>query len=213
MNKTNIVLIVIILILLAFSYKTHSEIKSLKEYSESCAKENESLKMDLDLLKKRLNRQLLEMQAANKAQKNAELDQKFYSMKSEIDKLKKQNAPHKTQEYKERENKIWEDWSSVIKQTWGPELAKKLAGFDFSEQEIKTSVDEYNKMVDHSQDIFLSWYRNEITDNEASEKAVEAAREFFDELSDSVGAQKASIALSVIFPDLNFRQLMFMLDR
>ena len=118
MNKTNIVLIVIILILLAFSYKTHSEIKSLKEYSESCAKENESLKMDLDLLKKRLNRQLLEMQAANKAQKNAELDQKFYSMKSEIDKLKKQNAPHKTQEYKERENKIWEDWSSVIKQTW-----------------------------------------------------------------------------------------------
>ena len=57
MNKTNIVLIVIILILLAFSYKTHSEIKSLKEYSESCAKENESLKMDLDLLKKRLLQQ------------------------------------------------------------------------------------------------------------------------------------------------------------
>lgn len=213
MNKTNIILIVIILILLGFSYRTHSEIKSLKEYSEACAKENETLKMDLDVLKKRLNKQLLEMQSANKAQKNVELDQKFNSMKNEIDKLRQQNAKHKTQEYREREEKIWEDWSTVIKQVWGPELSKKLGGFDFSEQEITTSIEEYNKMVDNSRDIFLSWYRNEINEEEAAEKAVDIAREFFDELSDSVGAQKASIALSVIFPDLNFRQMMFTIDR
>lgn len=213
MSRTNIILTIIILILAVFLYRNHSELRSLKEYSEACAKENETLKMDLEVLKKRLNKQLLEMQSASKAQKNVELDQKFNSMKNEIKKLKEQQQQHQTQEYREREAKIWESWSSVIKQVWGPELGKKLVGFGFSENEIATSVEEYNKMVDNSREIFLSWYRNEITEEEAAERGVDVARDFFDGLSDSVGAQKASIALSVIFPDLNFRQMMFTIDR
>ena len=187
------------------SYQDNLEMERLKSLSETYAKENESLKIDLEMLRKKLL-------AAESAQKTAQPNefsiqqqQKFKAMRDEIQKLKSEAVPKN----REKENLIWDLTLENIKNFVDIELTKKLASFGFKPEETSICVEEYKSTLDKSKDATLQWYRNEITDTEYEEKAIEISREFYNELSESVGENLASITLSVVLPDYEFRKKIF----
>ena len=208
MNKTVLMLLISdIVIFAAFAfiiYQDNLELERLKSISETYAKENESLKIDLEMLRKKLivseNRSQVQPDDFARQQ-----NQKFQAMREEIRRLKAESVPKN----QEKEEQIWNFTLESIKNFVDIELTKKLASFGFQPEETEVCVNEYKKSLETSKDILLQWYRNEINDDEYEEKALETSREFYKNLSAAVGENKASITLSVVLPDPNFRRKMF----
>jgi len=208
MNKTVLILLISdIVIFAAFAfiiYQDNLELERLKSISETYAKENESLKIDLEMLRKKLivseNRSQVQPDDFARQQ-----NQKFQAMREEIRRLKAESVPKN----QEKEEQIWNFTLESIKNFVDIELTKKLASFGFQPEETEVCVNEYKKSLETSKDILLQWYRNEINDDEYEEKALETSREFYKNLSAAVGENKASITLSVVLPDPNFRRKMF----
>ena len=209
MNKTVVALIVSdIFVFIAFGfliYQKNMETERLKSVSEAYAKENESLKIDLEMLRKKLleaeNRQL----ASGKNDFVQQQNLKFKAMKDEIERLKSDSRP----DNREKEEQIWNYTLDSVKTFVDIELTKKLASFGFKPEETAVCVTEYKNTLEKSKDIFLQWYRDEITDAEYEEKVLTVSRNLYDDLSKSVGANLASITISVVFPDYEYRKKMF----
>ena len=89
------------------------------------------------------------------------------------------------------------------------ELSRRLASFGFKPEETAVCVEEYKESIAKSKDALLQWYRNEITDTEYMEKVLDISREFYRNMAESVGENLASITLSVVLPDPEFRKKMF----
>ena len=185
-------------------YQDNLEMERLKSISETYAKENESLKIDLEMLRKKL----LALENSRKAQPNEfaiQQQQKFKAMREEIQRLKADKKPNN----KEREEQVWDTALANIESFIDVELTKKLASFGFKPEETEICVTEYKNDVRKTKDLMLQWYRNEINDNEYEEGLLSISREFYDNLSASVGENIASITLSVVIPDYEFRKKMF----
>lgn len=203
------ILISDIVIFAAFAfiiYQDNLELERLKSISETYAKENESLKIDLEMLRKKFS--ALESSQKKTAQSNdfALLQQqKFNAMKDEIQRLKAENKP----DNKEREDQVWDLALENVKFFVDIELTKRLASFGFKPEETEICVTEYKNTLEKSKDVLLQWYRNEITDNEYKDEIMRMSREFYDTLSASVGENLASITISVVLPDYEFRKKMF----
>ena len=208
MNKKILMLMISdIVIFAAFAfiiYQDNLEMERLKSISETYAKENESLKIDLEMLRKKL----LALENSRKAQPNEfaiQQQQKFKAMREEIQRLKADKKPNN----KEREEQVWDTALANIESFIDVELTKKLASFGFKPEETEICVTEYKNDVRKTKDLMLQWYRNEINDNEYEEGLLSISREFYDNLSASVGENIASITLSVVIPDYEFRKKMF----
>ncbi|MBO7128023.1 hypothetical protein J6W78_10855 [bacterium] len=210
MNKKILMLLIFdIVIFAAFAFiirQDNLEMERLKSISENYAKENESLKIDLEMLRKKFS--ALENSQKKTAQSNdfsIQQQQKFQAMREEIQRLKKEVTPKN----REKEDKIWDNMLENIKTFVDIELTKKLASFGFQPEETEVCVTEYKKSLEKSKDISLQWYRNEISDDEYEEKALETSREFYKNLAAAVGENMASITLSVVLPDYEFRKKIF----
>ncbi|MBQ3367758.1 hypothetical protein IJG44_02530 [bacterium] len=209
MNKTLLLLLISdIVIFAAFAfiiYQDNLELERLKSISETYAKENESLKIDLEMLRKKF-------QALENSRKTApsndfavQQHQKFQAMREEIRRLKSENK----HDNKEREDQVWDTALENVKTFVDIELTKRLASFGFKPEETEVCVTEYKNTLEKSKDVLLQWYRNEITDTEYGEEIIKISREFYDNISSSVGENLASITLSVVLPDYEFRKKMF----
>ncbi len=209
MNKKMLMLLISdIVIIAAFGfiiYQDNKELERLKSVSETYAKENESLKIDLELMRKRLL-------TAENSQKNAQSkdfallqQQKFNAMKEEIQRLKAENKP----DNKEREDQVWDLALENVKFFVDIELSKRLASFGFKPEETEVCVTEYKNTLEKSKETLLQWYRNEMTDTEYMEKVLDISREFYKDMADAIGENKASITISLVLPDPNFRRMMF----
>lgn len=209
MNKKMLMLLISdIVIIAAFGfiiYQDNKELERLKSVSETYAKENESLKIDLELMRKRLL-------TAENSRKNAQSkdfallqQQKFNAMKEEIQRLKAENKP----DNKEREDQVWDLALENVKFFVDIELSKRLASFGFKPEETEVCVTEYKNTLEKSKETLLQWYRNEMTDTEYMEKVLDISREFYKDMADAIGENKASITISLVLPDPNFRRMMF----
>lgn len=211
MNKLSLVLSVAIAVLIAvFSavlYNNANEIEKLKAAAAICAKENESLKIDTEMLKKRL---------AQMSDKNSRATTKTYgfsdiqqgqikAMKGEIERLKAE----KRTDNKEREEEVWDLMLTTAQDFVDAELTKQLTNLGFQPEETATCVEEYQDALGKTKDLMLQWYRNEISSDEYYEKMVVVARDFYKEISSSVGENKASVVLSIILPDYEVRKKVF----
>lgn len=209
MNKKILILIVTdIVMIAAFSfiiYQDNLELERLKSISETYAKENESLKIDLELLKKKLIAAETRQYGGRSNDFAQQQDLKFQAMRDEIARLKSENRP----DNREKEDQIWDYTLENVKTFIDIELTKKLASFGFEPEETATCVTEYKNTLEKSKDVLLQWYRNEITDTEYQDEIMRMSREFYDTLSASVGENKASITIGVVLPDPNFRKKMF----
>lgn len=209
MNKKVLMLLISdIVIFVAFAfiiYQDNLELERLKSLSETYAKENESLKIDLEMLRRKL-------MVAENIQKTArpndfavQQQQKFQAMREEIQRLKNEAAPKN----REKEDQIWDITLENVKTFIDIELTKRLASFGFKPEETEICVTEYKNSLEQSKDVLLQWYRNEISDDEYKDEVMKISREFYDNLSASVGENLASITLSVVLPDYEFRKKMF----
>lgn len=209
MNKKILLfLIADIVIFAAFAfviYQDNLELERLKSISETYAKENESLKIDLEMLRKRLAAAEMKNSASNTNDFSQQQILKFKAMKDEIQRLKNDAAPKN----REKEDQIWDYTLENVKSFVDIELTKKLASFGFKPEETEICVTEYKNTLEKSKDVLLQWYRNEITDTEYKDEIMRMSREFYDTLSASVGENLASITISVVLPDYEFRKQMF----
>ena len=209
MNKKILMLMITDIVMIAaftfIIYQDNMELERLKNISETYAKENESLKIDLEMLKKKLIAAETRQYGGRSNDFAQHQDLKFRAMKDEIARLKSENRP----DNREKENQIWDYTLEEFKNFFDIELTKKLASFGFQPEETEACVTEYKKVLDESKDILLQWYRNEITDADFEEKVLDVSREFYKNLSSAVGENKASITIGVVLPDPNFRRKMF----
>ena len=209
MNKKILLfLIADIVIFAAFAfviYQDNLELERLKSISETYAKENESLKIDLEMLRKRLAAAEMKNSASNTNDFSQQQILKFKAMKDEIKRLKNDAAPKN----REKEDQIWDYTLENVKSFVDIELTKRLASFGFKPEETEICVTEYKNTLEKSKDVLLQWYRNEITDTEYKDEIMRMSREFYDTLSASVGENLASITISVVLPDYEFRKQMF----
>ena len=209
MNKKILMLLISdIVIFAAFGfiiYQDNLELERLKSISENYAKENESLKIDLELLRKRLVAAENRQHEAHTNDFAIQQQQKFQAMREEIQRLKKGAVPKN----REKEDQIWENTLEGVKFLIDIELTKRLASFGFKPEETAICVEEYKESIARSKDVLLQWYRNEIDDAEYSEKILNISREFYKNMAESVGENLASITISIVLPDPNFRKRMF----
>ena len=209
MNKKVLLLLISdIVIFAAFAfiiYQDNLELERLKSLSETYAKENESLKIDLEMLRKKLLAAESTQKTAQPNEFSIQQQQKFKAMREEIQRLQADRKPSN----KEREEQVWDTALANIESFIDVELTKKLASFGFKPEETEICVTEYKNEVRKTKDLMLQWYRNEIDDNEYEEGLLSISREFYDNLSASVGENIASITLSVVIPDYEFRKKMF----
>ena len=209
MNKKILILLISdIVIFAAFAfiiYQDNLEMERLKNISENYAKENESLKIDLEMLRKKFLALESSQKTANSNDFAIQQQQKFKAMRDEIQKLKNEAVPKN----RDKEDQIWDLTLENVKTFVDIELTKKLVSFGFKPEETEVCVTEYKNTLEKSKDVLLQWYRNEITDTEYEERVLDISREFYKELSASVGENMASITLSVVLPDYEFRKRMF----
>lgn len=208
MNKKIVMLLLSDIVMIAafafIIYQDNLELERLKDISETYAKENESLKIDLEMLRKKLI--AAESRQPGSTNDFAQLQmQKFQAMKDEIQRLKKESAPKN----RKKEDQIWNDTLESVKTFIDIELTKRLASFGFKPEETEVCVTEYKSAVEKSKDLLLQWYRDEITDGEYTDQILDISRDFYKDLAASVGENLASITLSVVIPDPAFRKRMF----
>ena len=207
MNKITIVLVALLLaISVAFVIVTQNksnEISLLKEQIQKYAKENESLKIDTEILKKRLSEISDKNTAAAKTYGFSNIQQnQIKAMKGEIERLKAE----KKIDNREREEEVWDLLLTTVQDFVEVELSKNLTNLGFKPDETTTCVGEYQEALSKTKDLMLQWYRNEISSEEYDEKILNLTREFHKNILNSVGENKASIVLSIIIPDYEMRK-------
>jgi len=210
MNKLSLVLSVAIVVMIAvFSavlYEKNNEIDKLKAASAIRAKENESLKIDTEMLKKRLAQMSDKNSTTTKIGSFSEIQQsQIDAMKGEIQRLKAE----KKVDNREREEEVWDLFLTTAQDFVDVELTKQLTNLGFQPEETAICVEEYKDALGKTKDFMLQWYRNEISSDEYYEKMFVLARDFYNETASSVGENKASIVLSIIIPDYEVRKKVF----
>ncbi|MBO4710788.1 hypothetical protein J5681_02590 [bacterium] len=209
MNKTSYIFLIITIFILIISgillYQDNKELERLKSISEVYAKENESLKIDNEMLRKKLAAEEIKTGTPKTNDFSYQQQQKFKAMKDEIARLRAENNP----ETRDREEEIWNYTLGNVNSFIDIELTKRLASFGFKPEETAICVEEYKDTIAKSKDVLLQWYRNEIGDSEYSEKILDISREFYKNMSESVGENLASITISIVLPDPEFRKKMF----
>lgn len=209
-NKTvlqTFVTAILVMIIGVVLYFQNNEISLLRKKTEMNAKEIESLRIDMNTKKEdQLYR------SGELPQKNTDLlflQRKMTEMKKEVARMKKNNDSEALNEYKKKEEKSWDEHTENVKKLWSGNLKEKLIEQNFNEEEVAEVLYNYSDMIDKMKVYSLSWYREEMSDEEINKVSVQYAKDFYDNASSSIGEQKASIVLGIVFPDPSFRKSLF----
>lgn len=130
------------------------------------------------------------------------LQNRLKEMKKEIDDLKNKNGENPAlSEYREKEERLWKSRADKVKEVWTANLDQNLAASGFSDTEREMITEDYAFMLDKMRDEQLRWYNGEITSEDLNDISQNLSREFFDNMSYSVGEQKALTVMGILFPD------------
>jgi hypothetical protein len=191
-------------------YFQQKEISLLRKKTEINAKEIEALKIDLNT-----NKEGQLYRSGELPQKNTDLlflQRKMTEMKKEVERMKKDNDSEALNEYKKKEEQSWDEHTENVKKLWSGNLKEKLIKQNFNEEEVEEVLYNYSDMIDKMKVYSLSWYREEMSDEEINKVSVQYAKDFYDNASSSIGEQKASIVLGIVFPDPSFRKSLFSVE-
>jgi len=211
-NKIIVLISAVALITLINSYLLYNnseELEKTKKSAEINAKEMESLKMDVALLLKSEKNSVKNSPDAYNNSYLTELRDKMLKMKEQIRNLKKNDDKTAANKYIEREERVWKDHTDKVKEDWTTKLSIKLNEQKFEQAETEDVLYNYRIMLDKMSVTLLEYYREEIDENEFNSTPKVLARDFFYDTAHSIGEQKASIVLGIIFPDDNFRKQLF----
>ena len=188
-------------------YFQQKEISLLRKKTEINAKEIEVLRIDINTKKENVSHE-----SDKQSAKNTDLfflQRKMTEMKKEIERMKKNNDSDALNEYREKEEQTWDEHTENVKKLWSGNLKQKLIEQKFNDDEIAEVLHNYSDMIDKMKAYSLSWYREEISNEELNNVSVQYAKDFYESSSSLFGEQKASLVLGVVFPDPFFRKSLF----
>jgi hypothetical protein len=130
------------------------------------------------------------------------LQSRLSEMKKEIESLKNRSGESPAlSEYREREERLWREHAEKVKEAWTANLVQSLSATGFNEVETEMITEDYNIMLDKIKEEQIRWYHGEVATDDLTRASEEYSKELFNNLSYSIGDQKASIVLGIIFPD------------
>ncbi|HDT11453.1 MAG TPA: hypothetical protein ENN58_01805 [bacterium] len=197
--------IAIIIILLAanikFTLSNQNDLKRMETKTERLAQDLDKIRIEVSSLysgKENLSGSGVVSQRDVSIMIN--LQNRLVEMKKEIETLKKKNGESSAlTEYREREERLWRSNAEKVKEAWTANLSQNLAAAGFSEVEREMVTEDYTIVLDKMRDEQLRWYKEEITSDELNDISKILSREFFDNMSYSIGEQKASIVMGILF--------------
>ena len=179
----------------------------LERKIESIAKQIELLKVDIEGLK--VKSPVVSDTKNIGFNDLLSLQKKLADMKAQIENISKRKETVAVNEYKKKEERLLREHAGNVNKAWSMHLDQKLVGLGFEDGEREIVLADYQKMLENINDEQFKWYNGEITAEELTESTRVLGKELFDEMSETVGEQKASIALGVIFPDSKMRESFF----
>jgi len=131
-----------------------------------------------------------------------DLQRRLSEMKKEIDSLKRSSGDSPVlAEYREREERLWRGHAEKVKEAWTTNLNQNLASKGFNEVERDLVSEDYGIVLDKMKDEQLKWYNGDITTEDLNESTKILSREFYENMTYSVGKEKASTVMEFLFPD------------
>ncbi|HNW82124.1 MAG TPA: hypothetical protein PKG52_04455 [bacterium] len=216
MSKTGSIIIMVLIICSAVSLVMSLINYKSKEISEkkliAAAKEIEELKLDVAELK-RLTGSRSVAENRNDNTNISLLQDKLNKMRSELGTLRKQGGSKALEEYKKERNKFLMDYANEVKKSWTEFLHKALVEKGMDPDDIEMIKYDYNVMLDKIRDEQFRLYEGDSTEEELNETVKGYAKDFFTDMSKSVGDRKASITLGIVFPDQLYRKSLFEDDK
>lgn len=209
-EKKAIVLLIIFftgVVVFEVFYNNYTEGK-LEKKIEKLARQVELIKVDVDSLK--VKTPSSEEKTNGVSFNNLlSLQKKFAKMKEQIEKLSKKNETALVTEVREKEERLLRQHAEKVKKAWISYLDQKLVWLEFEQGEKDIVLADYQRMLDGINEEQFKWYRGEMSSEELAESINSLGKDLFVEMSETVGEQKASIILGVIFPDPVTREAFF----
>ena len=137
------------------------------------------------------------------------LQKKLNQMRAELDFLRKTGDSKSLENYKKEKNKFLMDKANEVKKSWTEFLHNALVEKGIEPDDIEMIKYDYNVMLDKIRDEQFKWYEGDSTEEELYETVKGYAKEFYADMSKSVGERKASITLGIVFPDQQYRKSLF----
>ena len=188
-------------------YNNYTESK-LEKKIENIARQVELIKVDIESIKVKA--------PAFKEKINGvsfnnllSLQTKLSKMKEQIEKLSKKSEKGVITEVREKEERLLRQQAQRVKKAWGAYLDQKLVGLGFEQGDRDIVLADYQRMLNGINEEQFKWYRGDMSSEELAESVNGFGKDLFDDMSETVGEQKASIILGVIFPDPATREAFF----
>lgn len=196
------------LISLAISLKCYNDNDLFEKKMKNVIHELEELKFEMEDLKK------LKNSGSNHGELNGSTDMfylqnKLNKMRSELEILRKNKNSKLLEEYKAEKNKFWMEYADGVKKSWTAFFQQRLEEKGIEQDDIESIKSDYNNMLDKIRDEQLRWYEGDSTIEDLNNSTKKYVKEFYEDMSNSVGEQKASIALAIAYPDQMFRKSLF----
>lgn len=212
MSKKSVIIILILIAIstvsLVISLVSLNAVTVAQKKLINFAKEIEELKLELRELK-RTDVSGPVAQNGNDNTDNTLLQKKLNQMRSEIDSLRKSGGTKALEDYKKEKNKFWMDYATEVKKSWTEYLQNSLIEKGVEPDDIEVIKYDYNVMLDKIRDEQLRWYDGDSSVEDLNDTVKGYAKEFYEDLSKSVGDRKASITLGIVFPDQLYRKSLF----
>jgi len=211
MNEKKAIVLLIIFLLgvvtFEFFYSNYTEGK-LEKKIENLARQVELIEIDIESLKAKV--------PASKEKTNGSgfndllsLQTKLTQMKAQMKKLSKRKETVAVNEYRKNEERLLRAYAGDVNKAWSMHLDQKLVGLGFEDSEREIVLADYQKMLENINDEQFRWTNGDMSSEELAESINGLGKDLFVDMSETVGEQKASIILGVIFPDPVTREAFF----
>jgi hypothetical protein len=137
------------------------------------------------------------------------LQNKLNQMRAEIESLRKSGNSKSLEDYKKEKNKFLIGYADEVKKKWTEFLHNALVEKGIEPDDIEMIKYDYNVMLNKIRDEQFRWYEGDSSEEELNETVKGYAKDFFSDMSKSVGDRKASITLGIVFPDQLYRKSLF----
>lgn len=172
------------------------------------AKDIEELKLEIKDLKK-ASAFVSDGGSEDYASNSIILQKKLNQMRTELEFLRKSGDSKSLENYKKEKNKFLMDKADQVKKSWTEFLHNALVEKGVESDAVEMIKYDYNVMLDKIRDEQFKWYEGDSSEEELYETVKGFAKEFYADMSKSVGERKASIALGIVFPDQQYRKSLF----
>lgn len=212
LSKKNALLIIFLtavsLISIVLSLYAIGSINGSEKKRINLAKDIEELKLEIKELKKSaasIPGNGREEQASN----SIVLQKKLNQMRAEIESLRKSGNSKSLEDYKKEKNKFLMGYADEVKKKWTEFLHNALVEKGIEPDDIEMIKYDYNVMLNKIRDEQFRWYEGDSTEEDLNETVKSYVKEFYEDMSKSVGDRKASITLGIVFPDQVYRKSLF----